>query len=376
MTTWQQDFKDLLDNNTRYPDSLLNARVNTSFITIPQTTIDYEQLHKIMISYDQVKYCITKLEQHLDGGLHIHQVIRLKQQTRLKQIHQKIALCEGTIKGTINYQKCNKITAAIQYLKKVETEVKGKPYLEWGDTPLEAHRPSQQNDQPRHYKDSLDRQNSNYLHAIQLAEQGEIDQALEYLKTNEARDYIIHQNKIEEAIRHIQRKLINKTFNPPPLNPSTVTLKPQQQAVWDLLQEYPKERRIIWVTGHYGSGKTFLYNYIRENHEYGTYDAGQCASFDSVTYGYDEEGVIAWDLPKCFNFIEKGDSIASVIEKFSDFGTHITSKKYGGKSQRVRGHVIVFSNHDPIQQLNHRDIIHICLEPPPPDYNSADEDDY
>jgi hypothetical protein len=92
------------------------------------------------------------------------------------------------------------------------------------------------------------------------------------------------------------------------------------------------------------------------------YDAGQSASLDNVAYGYDQEGVIAWDLPRTFDFEEKGDHIANVIEKFSDFGQSITSKKYKGKTQQVRGHTIVFSNREPLEQLAHRDIVHINLE--------------
>ncbi len=37
----------------------------------------------------------------------------------------------------------------------------------------------------------------------------------------------------------------------------------------------------------------------------------------------------------------------------------MTSRKYKGKRIQVIGHVIVFSNHPPIKQLKHRDVIHI-----------------
>ena len=103
------------------------------------------------------------------------------------------------------------------------------------------------------------------------------------------------------------------------------------------------------------------------------YDAGSTASLDNIAYGYDEEGIIAWDLPRTFNFTELGNPIASVIEKFSDFGQTITSKKYSGKTQKVRGHAIVFSNSPPIEQLLHRDIIHIDLSAP---YEQADQQRY
>jgi len=351
--------QDLVDNPTLYSEKLLSARTTSSFITIPQTTIDYEQLHEIMTQYNQVKYCITKLEQHKDEGYHIHMVIRFKQQVRIKQIHQKIASCAGTLRGSINYQTPKKITACIQYLKKELTEVLDKPYLEYGEAPLDQQRPKTTNNDGRS-RTYQDRANENYRKTIELAQAGETEAAIDYIKTHEARDYLLQRHTIEENAKNINKT--RKTYEAPDMTAGNVNLKPTQQEVWDLLQGQPKQRRIIWVTGHYGSGKTFLYNYIKENHDYGMYDAGQSASLDNVAYGYDKEGVIAWDLPKTFNFEEKGDAIASVIEKFSDFGQHITSKKYSGKSQKVLGHVIVFSNKHPIQQLQHRDIIHINLD--------------
>jgi hypothetical protein len=105
-----------------------------------------------------------------------------------------------------------------------------------------------------------------------------------------------------------------------------------------------------------------------------------------VAYAYNGEGAILWDLPRTFDFNNLGDSIANVIEKFSDFGTKISSKKYNGKTQYVRGHTIVFSNTQPINQLKHRDIIHINLtseandevmvkQPLHRDEDTEDEDD-
>ncbi len=54
-----------------------------------------------------------------------------------------------------------------------------------------------------------------------------------------------------------------------------------------------------------------------------------------------------------------GDHLASTIEKFSDFGQTLTSRKYKGKKIDVLGHVIVFSNRHCLDQLSHRDIIRI-----------------
>ena len=85
--------------------------------------------------------------------------------------------------------------------------------------------------------------------------------------------------------------------------------------MWDILQQKPKPRQIIWVEGKPSTGKSFLFNYIQENYKYRLYSAGQSASIDNVVYGYDEEGVIAWDIPKSYDFQQLGDALASSIEK-------------------------------------------------------------
>lgn len=347
------EFKDKLQS---YPEALLNARIRANFITIPQTTIKYEELYNKLKEYKQVKYLIVKLEKHEDNGLHIHIVIKLKQQVKIRIIHNLIMSVEGNINGSINYQTPKKINASIQYLKKQETEVEDAPYLEYGEAPPE----------PKHinnnYQSKQDIKDTALLEAIQLADNGgDIDEALEHIKQTNPRDYLLYKQQLKNTLLEDSNNKTRKKYELPDMSKENVKLTKKQEQVWELLQTTPKQRRIIWVTGQYGSGKSFLYNYIKNNHEYGMYDAGQTASLDNIAYGYDEEGVVAWDLPRTYNFIDYGDAIANVIEKFSDFGQSITSKKYNGKTQNVRGHAIVFSNHKPIEQLKHRDIIHIDL---------------
>ncbi len=340
-----------LGKNTEYYSSkLLEARITTNFITIPQTTINYKELLNNLSAYNQVKYAIIKLEQHKDEGYHIHIVIKTKQQVKLKSIHNIIISTPGEIKGTINYQKPEKINATIQYLKKTLTEVDGEPYLEYGETPL---------DQGISKKNNIDTNNQEILVALALAKEGKTEEALEHIMNTNPDKYLLYKNTIINTLEETNKTRLK--YDLPDMSMENVKLSEHQEKIWNLLQGTPKQRRIIWVTGAYGSGKSFLYNYIKKNHLYRMYDAGSTASLDNIAYGYDEEGVIAWDLPKAFNFTDYGDAIAAVIEKFSDFGQSITSKKYNGKTQNVRGHVIVFSNNEPIKQLKHRDIIHIDL---------------
>ena len=348
MSNNDQTTQSKTDVKFEYSKTLLQAKANSQFITIPQTTINYEDLHNAIKSTGKASYLLTKLEHHEDGGLHIHLVIRYKERQRISFIHNLITTQVGQIGGLIDYQQPKNLIASIQYLKKVETAVEGKPFMEHGDTPLELKR-----NQTRDDKDTQ------LLNALEKAEQGDTEGALADIKAAAPLDYLKFKQQINATLLTENKTIVK--YELPSFAPEDVKLKPQQQRVWDELQRPPITRRIIWVTGSYGSGKSYLYNYIKANHKYRMYDAGQSASLDNVVYGYDEEGVIAWDLPRTFNFEELGNSIASVIEKFSDFGQSITSKKYSGKTQHVRGHAVVFSNHPPIDQLSHREILHIDL---------------
>jgi len=341
---------------TQLDDKIKNAKITKNFITIPQTTINYQELHEKLTKDKNVKYLLTKLEHHKEEGLHIHIIISYKQQTRIGTLHTKIIETNGEINGTIDYQVPKELLATINYCKKEDTSVDDSPYLEYGVLPKEAHRPKTKQE----YQDREEKQNNKLKEAIEKAEQGDIDTAVELVKDIKPLDYIKHKQQIIENLTSENK--IRKYYTPPNMNTDNVKLSQSQQQVWDLLQQTPKQRRIIWVTGRPGSGKSFLMNYLTQNHEYQVYNAGQSASFDNVAYGYDREGVIAWDIPKSFDFDSMGDALGNVIEKFSDFGQHISSKKYNGKTTQVLGHTLVFSNHPPLEQLSHRDVIHINLK--------------
>lgn len=330
-----------------YSDKLLKARFYNQFITVPQTTIDYTKLHSAIKDIPSCIYVITKLEQHEDMGMHIHIVVKFKNQIQLKTIHNIITSQVGTITGLIDYQKPKNIQASVNYLKKEETSVHGCPYLEDGDIPKNNGRPMEENTQA-------------ILLAIEKAEHGDVEGALDDIKHIDPMKYLQYKQQIKSTLQEEGKK--HKVYTPTSFATADVKLSKSQQLVWDLLQQTPKNRRIIWVTGDYGVGKSYLFNYITANHEYGTYNAGSSASMDNVAYGYDREGVIAWDLPRNYDFNQFGDTLASTIEKFSDFSQYITSKKYNGKTQQVLGHAIVFSNHPPLETLKHRDVIHIHLE--------------
>lgn len=322
-----------------YPLVLLDKQRRCHFITIPQTTIEQSDLNEMVQTISKtLRYSITAQEKHKDGNKHYHICLSFKSPISVKQIHNKILSLEGQIAGSINYQEVKEIHKVINYIKKDNN------YKETGEAPKQANT-----------KVSSQELLNTDLSSIYNSELDTND-ALEIIKQQQPAFYTQHQDKIKNVLQQRDQpqrlKWEYKTYTS-----QNTTLKPYQQRVWDLINTTPKTRQIIWVYGKPNSGKSFLFNYINENYKYGLYSAGQSASLDNVVYGYDEEGVIAWDIPKSFDFNQMGDALASTIEKFSDFGQTLTSKKYNGKKARVLGHALVFSNHPPLEQLSHREVI-------------------
>ena len=180
------------------------------------------------------KYLITKLEQHKEEGEHIHIVIQLHQRARISSIHNLIMHEPGQINGYINYQKPENIQASIQYLKKSETSIEDKPYLEYGDMPKKVGRPRGQQD-VQQYKEIID-----------IAREGKVEEAKELAMETIPDKYLLYQASIDSTIEKLAQP-VRKKFKAPDY--SAITLKPKQKEVWDKIQDTPKSRQIIWVTG-------------------------------------------------------------------------------------------------------------------------------
>lgn len=325
-----------------YPENLLLKQRRSHFVTIPQSKQDFNLLNNILQTISKtIKYSLISREAHKDGNPHYHICLSFTQPISIKQIHNKLLSIDGNIGGSINYQEVKHISKVINYIKKYGD------YKETGEAPKSANlKPS-----------NMDELN-NDLSSIYQTDIPDED-ALLIIKQKQPAYYTQYVDKIKKVLD--EKKEIPKWEYEKYTSDNTI-LRPYQQKLWDIIETRPKPRQIIWVEGKPNTGKSFMFNYINENYKYRLYSAGQSASLDNVIYGYDEEGVIAWDIPKAFNFTELGDALATTIEKFSDFGQILTSKKYNGKKVRCLGHVLVFSNSPPLHQLAHRDIIHITTD--------------
>jgi hypothetical protein len=321
-----------------YSEKLLKLQRRQHFITIPQSTQETSiLLENLKKASKGIKYICVAQEEHTDGGKHHHILVTATAGIRIGAIHKRIMETAGNIGGGINYQQVDTLKAVETYIKKDDK------YEEWGEITTQKH--------TKDTKDELEGDlNELYTNEKTIEENLEIFQA---------KQPAYYTQYYENILIHLQRKdnKILKRWKPKEWTHENTTLKPYQKKIWNLLQSEPKERQIIWVKGKPGSGKSFMFNYINQNYEYGIYNAGSTASQDNAVYGYEGQGAIAWDIPLNYDFENYGDALASTIEKFSDYGQYLTSRKYKGKKIQVTGHVIVFSNSSVLDQLKHRDII-------------------
>ena len=325
-----------------YNEKLLKRQYKKHFITIPQSEQNHQDIFdKLKKASRNIEYLCVAKEPHTKSGSHYHILICFsKKGIVIKQLHRAIMSTEGSIAGSVNYQKVTKLAAVHTYVKK------GNNFLEFGE--LKVHDPASAGSSA-----DIDK----LLNEI-YNNDNTLDENMTLIKSQYPSYYTINY---EAIIVRLQAKenVKKKRWEPPIYNSYNTKLKPYQERIWKLINQEPKNRRIIWVNGKPNSGKSFMFNYISQNYDYGIYSAGSTASLDNAVYGYDGEGAICWDIPLNYNFAEMGDALASTIEKFSDYGQTLTSRKYKGKKVQVRGHVIVFSNRHCLSQLNHRDIIRI-----------------
>lgn len=333
---------------TLYTDTFKAKRSRNTFVTIPKSYQDFDELHNTLNKMSKnISYILTAKEDHKDGTPHYHINIASSNALEYKSILKHILKVNGNIGGSINIQNVKNSQATVTYIKK------HGDFKEEGTPPLSGGRP----------KDDLTPQQKleqNLLEILSPDNTDSIDTKLQTILQNEPAYTIQHGDKIKAQLKQLEQPIRLK-WEYEIRTPENTTLKPYQQQIWDILQTPPKQRQIIWVTGPPATGKSFIYNYIQDNYKYGSYSAGQSASLDNIVYGYDEEGVIMWDLPKNYNWSNEDlvNSLTSSIEKFSDYGQLLTSKKYKGNKVRALGHVIIFSNRTVLEQLKHRDIIEI-----------------
>lgn len=205
-----------------------------------------------------------------------------------------------------------------------------------------------------------------YHEFLRVAAADGVDAAMAYASENLVDQYCTRYSALKEAAE--SKKPPRTKYDLPSMKAKDVTMRPWQKAALPrVMGREPKARDIHWWWGSPGLGKSFMNDYLTENHPHGCFNAGNRCCLDNLVYNYDEEGVVLWDFPMNFDWDNMALPAAAAIEKFSDFGTCLRSLKYKGKKCYARGHVVVFANRPPIPELAHRNIreFHIDSYVPP-----------
>ena len=161
----------------------------------------------------------------------------------------------------------------------------------------------------------------------------------------------------------VQRGLQLMLAGPPPgprweAETPRLELRPWQQLLLDFLNSRPERRRVFWVVGAPGSGKTTFSTWLEDptNYEGGVLNLGSCTSVSNALHNYQNQACVVLDYPRSFRFDTHGDDVGQVCETFSEFGAARQSTKYIGRRVRILCHCVVLSNSMPITQVRHRDI--------------------
>ena len=136
-------------------------------------------------------------------------------------------------------------------------------------------------------------------------------------------------------------------------------LRPWQTLLLGYLNTRPERRRVFWVVGEPGSGKTTFSSWLDEpsNYEGGVLNLGSCCSVTNALHNYQQQAVVFFDYPLSFRWDLNADDVSQCCETFSEFGSCRQSTKYVGRRVRICCHCVVLSNIMPIQQVRHRDVV-------------------
>ena len=352
------------DEDTAFRKAM-EKQVLTCALTVKHTSVPKEELlgHlKAVCEYARVGHELHKeqIEGHPDDHLHAH--LQLIKQTRLKQIYAGIEKAFSgryygrpdvrALDGNVDRAKWN------NYCKK------DGDYVDHGEMRLPGPARRDKSDEDALFKEFL-----------QISETAGEDAAMAHARANMPTQYCTRYGQMREAAASVAKPTFEK-FELPEINPHNTKLRPFQRHVVWLVDCAPIARRIIWVHGPPGDGKTHLGKYLQRNYRYGFYSAGQAASYDNVVYDYREEGIICWDFPLNFDWETKEIPFMNVVEKFSDFGQELRSHKYKGRTAYVRGHVLVFANRPSPERIAHRCVTVHTQDPSYLDYENPEKIPY
>ena len=330
----------------------MQTQVFVAAVTIPHASVTKEeaaQHFEPWCHYIRCAHEMHKPEHHIEGQPddHLHLYLQLHAVKRLKQIYDSICKTfAGRFYGSPD----------VRQLKTSEDRGKWSNYLKKaGDFidigELRIAGPAKKADEE---KAKL------WQEVRDICRIEGIENALDHCAA-------VLPGEFHKSYTQIEKSL--KRFAPQPLkwdlpdnSAKKVRLLPWQKELVDKLEDPPVDRRYFWIWGGFRRGKSRLLTYLKCNYKRRLFKAEQCTNLRDLIWQYDEEGIVAWDLPKEFNWEQLTLPLCNVIEKFADFGQPLSSGKFQGKSLYSRGHCVVFANEPPPEQLRHKDVVEIHVD--------------
>ena len=325
---------------------IMKKQVSRVALTIKHSDVQKEELRDLfapMCHYLRVGHELHKEHVPDQPDDHLHAYLQLSTQKRLGEIYRIVQdKFDNRFHGRPDVRQLPSHTDAAKWNNYCK---KDGDYLDHGE--LRVGGPA------RKQKDDL---TPVYHQFLEIATEDGVDAAMAFASEELVEQYCTRYSALKEAAE--SKKPRREKYDLPSMKASDVNLRPWQKA-WlpRVMTRDPERRRIDWVWGSPGLGKSWIDDYLNENHPKGCFNAGNRCCLDNLVYNYDEEGVILWDFPMNFDWDNLSMAAASVIEKFSDFGTQLRSLKYKGKTCYARGHVVVFANRPPLPELSHRDVV-------------------
>jgi hypothetical protein len=218
------------------------------FLTYPKTNISVievkEQLEKILIKYKVSEYAIAK-ELHQDGTPHIHVWIKLIK--KLDTTNQR--LLDLTIEGSSyhgQYENAKKDKSSMEYVLKNINEEPTSEYV------------VSDNILVRLTEEGTIKCVESTM--IDLAEKGQVYEALELYKKEKPKDYLNKHRGIRKNL--IDMAIIKSGFVKPRFSLKDYFIEP---ALQNILDNYDKTKTLVLI-GEAGTGKTqFLQTFLKES---------------------------------------------------------------------------------------------------------------
>lgn len=331
-------------------EAVMQKQVSRCAVTIKHVLFQKEQaiaLFKPICHY--VRCGREDHEEEKNGSIdHLHLYLQLIDPKRLGQIYKMIETnFPGLYYGRPDVRQLKTTTDAAKWNNYCK---KDGDYIDEGELKLAGPQRKASGYEDETYHSFLD-----------IARQDGPEAAMVYASEKLVKDYCTRYAQLFEAAKSVQPP--PQKYTAPSMHSDFAKPRPWQKHFLPRIMDVePVRRRIHWVNGKPGNGKTWIKDYVSANHPCGVFEASDRCAIDHLSYSYNEEGVVMWDFPKNFDWDTMESAAASVIEKFSDFGSKLRSLKYKGRNPTVLCHVVVFANRPCPDCLRHRDIVEFDID--------------